>query len=571
MNNHDVIDQIRRSVDIVEVISDYLPLVSKGKNYFGVCPFHDDTNPSMSVSRDKQIYKCFSCGASGNVYNFLMDYEHISFKEALAILSDKTGIKLEGIKIKSDNKYDDLYKLYDLTNKFYQNNLSSNLGKKALSYLESRKITLDLIKEFEIGLSLGDNGLTKLLTSKKTSIEQLETIGLSNNGYDTFNSRITFPLKDISNHIVGFSGRIYDDSSQNKYLNTKETVIFKKGLMLYNYSNSKEYIRTTKNVIVMEGFMDVIRAFSVDIKNTIALMGTAMTKEQASLIKRLATNVILCFDGDNAGMHATSVNADILDKLGCNVKVVELFDSYDPDTFIIEKGQEAFASLIKNAINYQDYKIKVLKQGKNLTSIEEKTEYINLVLNEICKVTDNIKIELLLKSLAKEVEVGYNTLEKRMQELRGKTNLDNKIIIKNNPKKRTKEVQAMNTIIYNMFDNDLIIRYYDKKGIIFNQPNAKYLAMEILSYYKKNKSIYLADFLTYLSDKEELLNYLKEILSFEYPVIKTQEDLLEFISCLSKEMKEETIKNLRKQLSRTSVENDKEKILEEIINLKMGS
>ncbi|MEG1597173.1 MAG: DNA primase [Bacilli bacterium] len=571
MNNHDVIDQIRRSVDIVEVISDYLPLVSKGKNYFGVCPFHDDTNPSMSVSRDKQIYKCFSCGASGNVYNFLMDYEHISFKEALAILSDKTGIKLEGIKIKSDNKYDDLYKLYDLTNKFYQNNLSSNLGKKALSYLESRKITLDLIKEFEIGLSLGDNGLTKLLTSKKTSIEQLETIGLSNNGYDTFNSRITFPLKDISNHIVGFSGRIYDDSSQNKYLNTKETVIFKKGLMLYNYSNSKEYIRTTKNVIVMEGFMDVIRAFSVDIKNTIALMGTAMTKEQASLIKRLATNVILCFDGDNAGMHATSVNADILDKLGCNVKVVELFDSYDPDTFIIEKGQEAFASLIKNAINYQDYKIKVLKQGKNLTSIEEKTEYINLVLNEICKVTDNIKIELLLKSLAKEVEVGYNTLEKRMQELRGKTNLDNKIIIKNNPKKRTKEVQAMNTIIYNMFDNDLIIRYYDKKGIIFNQPNAKYLAMEILSYYKKNKSIYLADFLTYLSDKEELLNYLKEILSFEYPVIKTQEDLLEFISCLNKEMKEETIKNLRKQLSRTSVENDKEKILEEIINLKMGS
>ncbi|MEG1313057.1 MAG: DNA primase [Bacilli bacterium] len=571
MNNHDVIDQIRRSVDIVEVISDYLPLVSKGKNYFGVCPFHDDTNPSMSVSRDKQIYKCFSCGASGNVYNFLMDYEHISFKEALAILSDKTGIKLEGIKIKSDNKYDDLYKLYDLTNKFYQNNLSSNLGKKALSYLESRKITLDLIKEFEIGLSLGDNGLTKLLTSKKTSIEQLETIGLSNNGYDTFNSRITFPLKDISNHIVGFSGRIYDDSSQNKYLNTKETIIFKKGLMLYNYSNSKEYIRTTKNVIVMEGFMDVIRAFSVDIKNTIALMGTAMTKEQASLIKRLANNVILCFDGDNAGMHATSVNADILDKLGCNVKIVELFDSYDPDTFIIEKGQEAFASLIKNAINYQDYKIKVLKQGKNLTSIEEKTEYINLVLNEICKVTDNIKIELLLKSLAKEVEVGYNTLEKRMQELRGKTNLDNKIIFKNNPKKRTKEVQAMNTIIYNMFDNDLIIRYYDKKGIIFNQPNAKYLAMEILSYYKKNKSIYLADFLTYLSDKEELLNYLKEILSFEYPVIKTQEDLLEFISCLNKEMKEETIKNLRKQLSHTSVENDKEKILEEIINLKMGS
>ncbi|MEG0995001.1 MAG: DNA primase [Bacilli bacterium] len=571
MNNHDVIDQIRRSVDIVEVISDYLPLVSKGKNYFGVCPFHDDTNPSMSVSRDKQIYKCFSCGASGNVYNFLMDYEHISFKEALAILSDKTGIKLEGIKIKSDNKYDDLYKLYDLTNKFYQNNLSSNLGRKALSYLESRKITLDLIKEFEIGLSLGDNGLTKLLTSKKTSIEQLETIGLSNNGYDTFNSRITFPLKDISNHIVGFSGRIYDDSSQNKYLNTKETIIFKKGLMLYNYSNSKEYIRTTKNVIVMEGFMDVIRAFSVDIKNTIALMGTAMTKEQASLIKRLANNVILCFDGDNAGMHATSVNADILDKLGCNVKIVELFDSYDPDTFIIEKGQEAFASLIKNAINYQDYKIKVLKQGKNLTSIEEKTEYINLVLNEICKVTDNIKIELLLKSLAKEVEVGYNTLEKRMQELRGKTNLDNKIIFKNNPKKRTKEVQAMNTIIYNMFDNDLIIRYYDKKGIIFNQPNAKYLAMEILSYYKKNKSIYLADFLTYLSDKEELLNYLKEILSFEYPVIKTQEDLLEFISCLNKEMKEETIKNLRKQLSHTSVENDKEKILEEIINLKMGS
>ena len=403
MDFTNTINEIRSKVDIVDIISSYLPLTQKGKNYFGVCPFHDDTNPSMSVSRDKQIYKCFSCGASGNVYNFIMDYEHVSFKEALKILADKAGIEIKGISIsKKETKNDKFYDMYDLAHKYYQNNMNSTYAKKAKEYLYSRQIDDNIIKTYKIGLSLDkQNELSKLLSTKGYDINTLNKLGLSNDNKDVFVNRIMFPLYDLNGRIVGFSGRRYDGIKDNKYVNTKGTDIFVKGETLYNYHIAREKVRTKNEVIVMEGFMAVIRSSVNGIENVVGLMVTAMTKEQANLIMHLSKNVTLCFDGDEPGRMACLENGSILESKGCNVRIVELSDNLDPDYYILKYGADSFKDLIKNSITLSDYRIKRLKKNINLKDDKEKTEYINRVLEETSKIEDEIHREFILKNLAK--------------------------------------------------------------------------------------------------------------------------------------------------------------------------
>ena len=240
--NNDLANEIRSKTDIVDIIGERIPLVARGKNFFGVCPFHDDSNPSMCVSREKQIYTCFSCHATGNVYTFLMNYEHIDFREALRYLGEKVGVNVSSINIKKKTtKFEHLYEAYNFAVKYFQNNLSAAVGKEARSYLSKRGINEEAIKEFEIGLSLESrDDLTKLLVSKKYELSTLNKIGLSSDDHDIYDDRIMFPLYDVSGQVVGFSGRIYKDVDQNKYLNTKETDIFKKGEMLYHYHVARE-------------------------------------------------------------------------------------------------------------------------------------------------------------------------------------------------------------------------------------------------------------------------------------------------------------------------------------------
>ena len=282
-----LINKIRENTDIVEFIGKYIPLQKKGKNYFGLCPFHNDNNPSLSVSREKQIFKCFVCGEAGNVFNFLMKYENISFVEAVKIIGNEIGISVatkENIKV---DKNKDFYDIYELSCSYYQNNLLSKEGLDARNYLEKRKLDSKTIKEFNIGLSLNKRDtLIKLLEKKGYKLEVLNNLGLASGDVDTYINRIIFPLYNINGKINGFSGRIYHGENTNKYLNTKETPIFKKGENIYNYHRAKEEVRKDKFVIIMEGFMAVIRAYTIGIKNCIALMGTSLTEEQINLIKK---------------------------------------------------------------------------------------------------------------------------------------------------------------------------------------------------------------------------------------------------------------------------------------------
>lgn len=572
--NNDLANEIRSKTDIVDIIGERIPLVARGKNFFGVCPFHDDSNPSMCVSREKQIYTCFSCHATGNVYTFLMNYEHIDFREALRYLGEKVGVNVSSVNVvKKTTKFDHLYEAYNFAVKYFQNNLSASVGKEARAYLSKRGINEEAIKEFEIGLSLESrDDLTKLLVSKKYELSTLNRIGLSSDDHDIYDDRIMFPLYDVSGQVVGFSGRIYKDVDQNKYLNTKETDIFKKGEMLYHYHIAREECRLKKSVIVMEGFMDVIRASIVGVKNTVALMGTALTNNQFNLIKRLSNNIILCLDGDDPGVKAMlSIGEHLLDE-GVEVKVVVLPDNDDPDSFILKHGKERFIGLVENALNFSDFKMQQLRKNVNFRSDEEKANYINEVLKETVKINDTIRVEIVLKRLEKEFDISYNTLEKRFKDLVEFKTTTKRVVpeVVNKVVKKTKYDKAVEQILYFMLNNDWVISQVERENIVFPSEESRILSSEIIYYYKLYGNINVADFYTYVQDKEDILVLLNSILADSYSEETTKEELFQYFKVIRDYRCNQEIKRLTNLMKKEVDPLEQAKIADKIRRLRMG-
>ena len=571
MDDHNLINEVRFKNDIVEVISSYLPLTKKGKNYFGVCPFHADTNPSMSVSREKQIYKCFSCGASGNVFNFVMDYEQVDFKEALSILAKRAGITIGNFKPTKEKKYEKYYKMYDLTVKFYQNNLNSEEGVKAKEYLASRKIDEDLIKRFKIGLSLRKKDtLTKILLKKDYTLKELEDYGLGNGHNDLYINRIMFPLFDNNGDPVGFSGRIYNGSHDSKYINTKETNIFKKGELLYNYHEAKESVREKKYLIVVEGFMDVIRLASVGIDNVVALMGTALTKEQITLLKRLSNNIYLCLDGDKAGQKGIYQNGLLLEQENVNLYAIVLKDDLDPDEYILKYGKASFESLLENPISFSEFKVDYLKGDYNFASIDDKSKYINQVLASLSNVTDDIKKELILEKLAKDLEINIEILRKKLQNDQKYSKIKT---LKKTPVQSTKKdkYQKATLVILNyMLEESKFRIIYERKLNYLPYPLARQLANEIIYYAKQNDGLVLADFITYLSDKEEVSNYLKEVINYEVVGEKDEASFEDYLNVIKSYNQLCLIKKLKEEMQKEVDPLRKAKIADKILEVKSG-
>lgn len=566
-----VINDIRKANDIVDVISTYVPLTKKGKNYFGICPFHDDTNPSMSVSRDKQIYKCFSCGASGNVFTFIMDYENVDFKEAASILAKRAGIDFKSNFVKKNTtKYDKYYTMYDLALKLYQNNINSALGKNAIEYLEKRSISKDIIKEFKIGLSLEKNALTELLTKKGYSTLEMDNYGLGNGYNDLYHNRIMFPLFDTNNRVVGFSGRIYNTTSESKYINTKETPIFKKGELLYNYYNAKEHVRIAKNIILVEGFMDVIRLYTIGIKNVVAIMGTALTKNQINLIKRLSTEVYLCLDGDGPGIKANIATGEDLVKSGCNVKVINLNNGYDPDEYILKYEKSGFESLYNNAMDYSEYKLYRMKEGLNLSNIDDKSEYINAVLSEISKEKDEIKRELMLEKVSNEFGIAISILKNNLKKEEKYSKIET---LQKEPKivkKIDKYTKATYGILYGMMNSYECSKLYEKKLNYLPSKEARLLANEIIYAYRYNDSLVLADFLTNFSTNEELFNLVRKIMKNADDEFN-MEIFNDYLSVIKEYNENQKIKRLKEMIKEERDPVKKAQLLEQIRLVKMES
>lgn len=563
------IAKIRSSVDIVDVVSSYMPLNKRGKNYFGVCPFHQDTNPSLSVSPERQIYTCFSCGATGNVFNFIMDYENISFPEALKLVADKSGIN---INIATNNKKDEssspLYEMYEFTQRLYQNNINTEFGNNARKYLENRNISEDIIKEFGIGLSLKERDIiTNALLKKGYSQKELIKSGLvikNEYGYsDIFYNRIMFPLSDPSGKIVGFSGRTYDNDNGPKYINTQETEIFKKGETLYNYHRAREECRKTNSVIIMEGFMDVIRSYTVGIKNVIATMGTAVTREQALLIKRLGRDVYLCFDGDDAGSRATLACAEELEKVGVTPKVIVLPGKLDPDDFILKNGFESFNYQIDNAKNLIDFKLEFLKNHRDLTKSEDLAIYINDSLKEVSKIEDDILREITLKKISLETNFDIDFLRSKvtLPEEKPKT-IINKI---NLPKLiNNKYIKAEQYLLFYMLRSKDVIKSYNKKITYLPTDRYRKLANEITYFYKDNRYIDIADLLINLNGKEELIKTVHEIELLELPDEPKDYEIDDYINVIKEYNINYEIKRLQNKLKETNNINEKAEILEKI-------
>ena len=569
-----IANTIREKIDIVDIIGERLPLTKKGKNYWGICPFHDDNNPSMSVSRDKQIYKCFSCGAAGNVFNFIMNYDHMDFRDALVYLGNRCGVDVKGVKKSSSNtRFNKMYEAYDISLKYYVNNLNSGAGKKAREYLNNRKIDDKLIKKYEIGLSLvNSNDLTNLLIKKDFDISMINEIGLSNDKHDVYNDRIMFPLHDTYGKCVGFSGRIYDSSSDSKYVNTKESPIFKKGEMLYNYHRVKEECRKKNYVIVMEGFMDVIRASSVGINNCIALMGTSMTKEQLNLIRRLSSNIILCLDGDDAGVNATLKNGELFLNEGIEVKVINLPNPDDPDTYILNNGKDKFLSLIDNSILFNDFKLAKLKENVNFNKVSEKSDYINAVLKELAKSDDDIRIEIVLKDLEKEYNIGYNTLELQLEKYKKKTNKKEVVVPEKKVvfKKKSKYEKAVCAIIYYMLNNDWVIDEVKKAKLNILDNNYRITVTEIIYYYDTNGYINVADFYTYISDREDTKNIVDEVINIKMPDVITKDELKDYFEVVRSYCKKKEIERLNDLISKEVDPLEQAKLADKIRKLRMG-
>lgn len=562
------INEIRRSVNIVDIISEYIPLEQKGRNYFAVCPFHDDHNPSMSISPEKQIYTCFVCGAHGNVFNFLMDYENISFIEALKLIANKVGIYLDiGNRFgKRITKNENMYEIYDIANKYYQNNLHTKDGIEALKYLKDRGFTDDIIKTFGVGVS-GRNQLTKILKAKKYSDDILLKSGISsgsNELYDTFTNRIMFPLCDLDGKVVGFSGRIYNTEDSSKYVNSKESEIFKKGNLLYNYHRAKEECRKKKFVIIVEGFMDVIALYMVGIYNVVASMGTAITKEQAKLLKRLSTNVILCFDGDGAGNKATLACAKELQDVGITPKVVRLPDNLDPDEFIKKYGVEEFNNYLTNYKSLLDYKLEELKKNTNFSNSEDVSKYLKSAIQELYQITDPIVKEIAIKKLSDDTGISASTINGMLKNNNKVINTEKKQIVKLN-----KYEKSERELIFYMIRYPEVIRIYENNKCYLPTQKFRYLANEIVHYYDKHNNLLVADFLSYLSDKEELLEAFNIIDVMNLSENYTHEQIMDYINELNEYSINEQIKKLMNEFKKETDSIKKIEIAKEIQELKV--
>lgn len=568
---NELINEIRNKTDIVNVISNYLPLTKRGKNYFGVCPFHDDHSPSMSVSSEKQIYTCFSCGASGNVFTFVSEYEHISFIEAVKLLGEKLGLSLSNVKEEHiDPKYASYYKIYDLASKFYQNNINTALGKEAYAYLEKRHFDKDTIKKFGIGLSSKNTPLTTLLLKSGYDKETLITLGLTNDGEnDLFINRIMFPLFDLNGQVVGFSGRIYLTKDSSKYVNSKESPIFKKGELLYNYHNVKEHLKKNDTLIIMEGFMDVIRASTIGIDNCVASMGTAVTKNQALLLKKSANNIVLCFDGDSAGEDATISCAELLLKNGVTPKVVRLEEELDPDEYILKYGEEAFKQKINNPISLLEFKMNLLKKDHKFNDLKDISNYVNEVIKNLLNENDEIVIDLTLKKVSGEFNIDYEILKNKY--LASKNNTKKEVIILKENKQITKDkyLLAYQSIINYMLKSTEAITIYEKKAPYLPNDLLRYLANEIISYYHKYGTINVADFISYIEDNNELKQALKDVLKVNTNDNFEEDEINDYLKIINEANVKSKIKRLEEDLKKETDPIKQGHILDEINQIKL--
>ena len=427
----ELIEEVRSRNDIVDVISGYVHLQKKGANYFGLCPFHNEKSPSFSVSRSKQMYYCFGCGAGGNVFTFLMEYENDTFPEAVKALADRAGISLpeadesEEAK-KEQSKRSRLLAINKEAAKYFYFQLRAKQGELGLNYLRERQLTDETIHRFGLGYANKTaDDLVRYLKGKGFSEELIREAGLCNTDekhgmYDKFWNRVMFPIEDINHRVIGFGGRVMGDGKP-KYLNSPETPIFDKSRNLYGLN----FARSSRkgNIILCEGYMDVIAMHQAGFNQAVASLGTAFTLGQAGLLKRYTKEVLLSYDSDGAGVKAALRAIGILKEAGLTGRVINLEPYKDPDEFVKNLGAEAFQERIDNAENSFLFEIRMLQREYDLNDPEKKTEFHRAVAKKLCEFPEEVERENYLEAVAEKYHIGFESLRKLVASTAASTGL----------------------------------------------------------------------------------------------------------------------------------------------------
>lgn len=425
-----VLEEILSRIDIVEIVSGCIPLKRSGRNFKALCPFHHEKTASFMVSPDRQIYRCFGCGESGNAFKFLMKYDHLEFIETVEILAKKAGVILpekEKIDRNTESLYTQLYKINELAAIFYQETLNGLDNQSAKDYLLKRGMKETVIKLFKIGAAPDKwNGLINYLRAKNINLSLMEKAGLilpNDQGgyYDRFRNRIIFPIFDIKSRVIGFGGRVFTpQESAAKYINSPETLIYIKGDNLYGLNAAKDAIIKNDFVVIVEGYLDFIMPYSHGLQNIVASLGTALTEKQVNLLKRWTQNAVMVYDADNAGETAALRTLDIFIEEGMNVKVVSLPEGFDPDLFVRKSGIERFREEICQAKNLFEYKLKILKSHCDISRIEGKAKVCLEILPTINKFKNAVLKSEYIKWLAGELEIKEEALLQELKKVKEK-------------------------------------------------------------------------------------------------------------------------------------------------------
>lgn len=461
----EIIEEVRQNNDVVDIISQYVHLTRKGRNYFGLCPFHSEKSPSFSVSPDRQIFHCFGCGVGGNVYTFLMKIEGITFKESLEQLAERANIQLPTYENSADAAKDELkakvYKVNEFAAEFYHQNLYKPVAKIGQEYVKKRKMNRETLEAYRIGFSGRFDELYKALKAQGFGEKEILESGLVNKNanetyIDRYRERLMFPICDARGKVIAFGGRILDDSKikdpkfpQPKYINSPENVVYSKGRHLFGLNVAKK--ESAKKLLIVEGYMDVISLHQRGITNVVGALGTALTEQQGWLLRKSTEQVILGFDADGAGQTAIERSMKILQKMGCDMRVLQIEGAKDPDEYIVKFGEGRFRLAMDNAISLVEFTVKNLKKDLNLDNTSDKIKFLNEIAKILSKVENTMEREIYIEKIAKGYNISKEAIYAEVNKLIYAGNKTDKVLQSNTKEVKRVEIEIKDYII----DEDL--------------------------------------------------------------------------------------------------------------------
>ena len=419
----ELLDEIKSKNDIVDIVSQYVVLKRAGRNYMGLCPFHKEKSGSFCVSPDKQIFHCFGCGVGGNVFHFISKIENLNFKESVEMLANRAGVELPVSGNFEDDKLAKLksrvYEVNKCAAEFYHENLYKPTAKPGQEYVKKRHLDNKTLKAFKIGYSGRFNELYTELKSKGFTEEEILASCLVNKNpdgkfIDRFRNRLMFPIFDTHERVIAFGGRVLDDSKP-KYINSPEDIVYSKGRHLFAFNIARKY--NSKTIIMVEGYMDAVSLHQRGIHNAVASLGTALTEAQGRLLRRSCEKVIIGYDADGAGQAATLRGLEILQNLGCDIRILQIEGAKDPDEFVVKYGPERFQMYVDKAISLVEFKVKMLKKSLDLDNVNDKIKFLNEVAKIVAKVENSMEREVYVDKISLEYKVSKDAIYAEINKL----------------------------------------------------------------------------------------------------------------------------------------------------------